>query len=57
MTDEQRRTFDDAGVLGFFKRRGLLVALVVLAAALATWGALRFARSRKLGVTPEAQPQ
>jgi tetratricopeptide (TPR) repeat protein len=57
MTDEQRRTFADAGVLGFFKRRALGVVLAILAAALATWGALRFARSRKLGTTPEAQPQ
>lgn len=57
MTEEQRRTFADAGVFGFFKRQGLAVVLTVLAAALATWGALRFARSRKLGATPEAQPQ
>jgi hypothetical protein len=57
MTDEQRRTFADAGVLGFVKRRGLAVALAVLAAALATWALLRFARSRKLAATPEAQPQ
>jgi hypothetical protein len=56
MTDEQRRTFAGAGALGFLERRGLAVALAVLAAALATWGALRFARSRKHGLTPEAQP-
>jgi hypothetical protein len=57
MTDEQRRTFADTGILGFFKRRGIVVVLAVFAAALATFGALRFARSRKLGATPEAQPQ